>query len=133
MTTKDLERLKKEGKIRGWTETGKGVSVQTARSKYGNERVELDGIVFDSRRECKRYIELRFLLKAGEIKYLERQVEFELNDGGPAGSLIYRCDFMYETKGGLMVVEDSKGCRTREYKKKRRLMKQIHGIDIYES
>jgi hypothetical protein len=132
MTTKDLERLKKEGKIRGWKETGKGVSVQT-RSKYGNERVELDGIWFDSRRECKRYIELRFLLKAGEIKYLERQVEFELNEGGAAGSLIYRADFVYETKGGLMVVEDSKGCRTREYKKKRRLMKQIHGIEIFET
>jgi hypothetical protein len=76
MTTKDLERLKSEGKIRGWTESGKGIEVAT-KSKYGNKKTEIDGIIFDSAKEAKRYIELRYLLRLGEIKYLERQVEFK--------------------------------------------------------
>jgi hypothetical protein len=130
MTVKDLERLKSEGKIRGWTESGNGIEVKS-KSKYGSKKTELDGIVFDSAKEAKRYIELRYLLKAGEIKYLERQVEFELNEGG-THSLIYLADFVYETKDGKMIVEDVKGFRTRVYKKKRKLMLEVHGIEIKE-
>lgn len=130
-TIKQLEQLKAAELIKGYS-TKHVDTVSLKRSKYGNKKTEVDGITFDSIREAKRYVELRYLLKAGEIKYLERQVEFELNEGG-THSLIYRADFVYETKEGEMVVEDSKGCRTRDYRKKRKLMKEVHGIEIYES
>ena len=102
------------------------------RSKYGNEKIEVDGEEFDSKKEANRWVDLRLLLKAGEIGLLRRQVEYELNQGG-THSLIYKADFTYMmVKTGETVVEDTKGFLTREYKKKRRLMKKVHGITIKE-
>ena len=48
------------------------------RNKYGNKKTVVDGITFDSRKEAKRYQELKLLEKAGEIKDLRRQVKYEL-------------------------------------------------------
>ena len=44
----------------------------------------------------------------------------------------YFADFVYETDGET-VVEDVKGYRTSEYKRKRNLMKKIYGIIIRET
>jgi hypothetical protein len=99
--------------------------------KYGAKRTEVNGIVFDSAKEAKRYSELLLLLKAGEIGLLELQKDYELNAGG-THSLKYIADFVYMTKEGLKIVEDAKGYRTKEYLKKKRLMKKIHNITIKE-
>lgn len=102
------------------------------KSKYSNTKTEVDGIVFDSVKEANRYKELRLLLKVGEIGLLKRQVEYELNPGG-SYSLKYISDFEYTIAAtGEQVVEDVKGFRTKEYLKKRRLMKKVHGIEIVE-
>ncbi len=102
------------------------------RSKYGAKKTEVDGIVFDSKKEARRYSELKILLKAGLIGQLELQVPFELNKGG-SHSLKYIADFVYiDTTTGEKVVEDVKGFRTREYKKKKRLMLIIYNIQIKE-
>lgn len=39
-------------------------------SKMGNIQTVVDGIKFDSRREARRYAELKLLLRAGIIKDL---------------------------------------------------------------
>lgn len=102
------------------------------RSKYGNTETEVDGVKFQSKKEANRYRELLLLLKTGEIGILRMQVEYELNPGG-THSLRYVADFVYIiTKTGEEVVEDVKGWRTKEYRKKRRLMKKVHGIVIKE-
>jgi hypothetical protein len=102
------------------------------RSKYGNEKHEVDGIEFDSQKEAHRYGELKIILKAGIIGLLELQVPYELNPGG-THSLKYIADFVYVISAtGEKVVEDAKGHRTREYIKKRRLMKKVYGIVIQE-
>ncbi len=101
------------------------------RSKHNNVKVETEDGVFDSKKEYKRYKELRMLLKKGEIGFLAKQVQFELNTGG-SHSLMYIADFVYTTKEGVQVVEDVKGMRTAVYKKKKKLMKQIHKIQIVE-
>ncbi|HRE52252.1 MAG TPA: DUF1064 domain-containing protein [Flavitalea sp.] len=102
------------------------------RHKFGASRTEVGGETFDSKREAKRYAELRILQKAGKIGMLARQVDYELNAGG-SHSLVYRADFVYiEVETGRTIVEDAKGMLTREYKKKKRLMKQIYGIEIQE-
>lgn len=102
-------------------------------SKYRNEKTEVCGEVFDSKREAEDYKTLLLRQKAGEIGLIRRQVDFELNPGG-THSLIYRADFVYiETATGETIVQDSKGALTREYKKKRRLMKKVHGITIKET
>lgn len=102
-------------------------------SKYGNEKTEVAGELFDSKREAEDYKVLLLRQKAGEIGLIRRQVDYELNPGGTY-SLIYRADFVYvETATGRTVVQDSKGMHTREYKKKRRLMKKVHRIIIKET
>jgi hypothetical protein len=92
--------------------------------------VKFDGYTFDSAKEMRRYIELRMLQTIGEITDLLLQVPFDLNEGG-SHSLKYYADFTYYVKGRY-IVEDVKGFRTAVYKKKKRLMYQIHGISILE-
>lgn len=113
-----------------------------SKSKYGNRRTEVDGIRFDSRREAKRWSELKLLEKAGEIRGLKRQVSFELIPEQRAGGKVverackYIADFVYFLPipfGGMeMVVEDAKGVKTDVYKLKKKLMRYVHGIEIKE-
>lgn len=102
------------------------------KSKYRAVRTEVDGIKFASRKEAKRYGELKMLQIAGEISELRLQVPYELN---PNGSFSYRyfADFEYITKGGVKITEDVKGFRNATYKKKAKLMLKVHGIKIKET
>ena len=127
-TEKDIQHLKDLGKIRGYSV--QVVNNTQKKSKYGNKKVEFNGVVFDSKKELAHYLTLRMMEKAGAISDLKTQVSFELNPGG-THSLKYMADFTYIVNGVLQVV-DAKGYRTREYKKKKRLMKQVHNIEIKE-
>ena len=86
---------------------------------------------FDSKMEYERFLVLRLLERAGEICDLQRQIPYALQAGGIHIST-YVADFVYK-KNGETVVEDAKGFRTSEYLQKRRLMKEIFGIQIFES
>ena len=118
--------------------------------KYHNKKIVVDGIKFDSKKEAARYKELKTLERAGIIKNLQRQVkyvlipaQYEPSDEVYAkgktkkGKLLerecaYYADFVYSTKGGELVVEDTKGIRTSDYIIKRKLMLYVHGIRIAE-
>jgi hypothetical protein len=131
MTLSDLEKLKQKGLIRGFTETGKPEKPKAG--KYGAVKTELDGHVFDSKKEAARYMELRYRLRAGEITDLEPQKEFELEVNGEKVAS-YFADFVYR-ENGEVVVEDVKSKATRKiavYRLKKKLMKQIHGLTIKE-
>lgn len=113
-------------------------------SKYGNKKVDVDGITFDSKKEMRRWLELDAMAKAGEISDLQRQVSFELIPSQRIDGKVverscgYIADFCYRDKGGSLVVEDVKGYRNPNsagYAKfviKRKLMLWIHGIRIRE-
>ena len=124
-------------------------------NKYGNKKVVVNGIAFDSKREAMRYQDLNFLEMCGAIKDLKRQVVFELipaqrekstkvykkgrKKGQPIeGKIIekavtYIADFTYiDSVTGKMVVEDAKGMRTRDYILKRKMLLYFHGIRIRE-
>lgn len=117
-------------------------------NKYSNQKVTIDGETFDSRREAKRYCELKLLERAGEIRHLRRQEKFllipsqyeEVVDakGKPKQKCIerecvYIADFVYQdSRTGKLVVEDTKGVRTKEYIIKRKLMLKEYGIKISE-
>lgn len=105
-------------------------------SKYKNIKTEVDGILFDSKKEAARYKELKQKEAAGEIKNLRRQVRYPLMpkmkiEGIKVRATYYIADFVYE-EDGKEVVEDVKGYRTREYRNKKRQMKERHGIEIRE-
>ena len=109
-------------------------------SKYGNQKTEIDGIMFDSRHEAQRWAELKLMEKAGEIYDLQRQVVYELIPSQRKyGKVIerpckYIADFVYRTKAGDFVAEDAKSpaTRTAAYKIKKKLMLYKHGIEIKE-
>ena len=109
-------------------------------SKYHAKKTTVDGIVFDSKREAKRYLTLKEKQEKGEITDLEMQKEYLLipsQKDKKTGKTIerpvkYRADFVYKTADGKEVVEDVKGKRLAEYIIKRKLMLWIHGIKIEE-
>ena len=102
-------------------------------AKYGNTKVNVDGMHFDSKREAARWQELRLLERAGEISDLRRQVRYELVPKLPGERPVdYIADFVYRDKNGNNVVEDVKGVRTQAYVIKRKLMLWRHGIRIRE-
>jgi len=94
-------------------------------NKYKNIKVKINGITFDSKKEYQRWCSLSFMLKAGLITDLERQVNFELiptikHENKILSKISYRADFTYK-KDGVLIVEDSKGFETPEFKIKLRL------------
>lgn len=116
--------------------------------KYHNKKVTRNGITFDSKKEADRYSELLLLGRAGVITDLQRQVEFVLiptqreadtvgvRGGIKKGKVIelpvkYVADFVYK-ENNKIVVEDTKGFKTKDYIIKRKLMLYIHGIRIKE-
>ena len=98
--------------------------------KAGKEARTVDNILFASRKEAKRYMELRLAQNIGLIGELELQPTFDLSVNGV---LIcrYKADFRYR-QDRQQVVEDAKGFKTPEYKLKKKLMKAIHNIEIQE-
>lgn len=98
------------------------------RHKYGAVATTVDGIKFASKKEAKRWQELKLLEKAGHITNLKRQVRYKLQM-----ETVYVADFVYDWRFGEgQTVEDVKGFRTRDYRRKVRLMKQQHGIQVRE-
>lgn len=95
--------------------------------KYGNKKIIIDGIEFDSKKEGNRYIELKLLERAGEIKDLELQKVFELQPGFKKNGntyirITYVADFYYyDIRNNNYVVEDTKGFKTEVYKIKKKL------------
>lgn len=96
-------------------------------SKYRAKRVEVGGIMFDSKLEARRYQELKALEESGEISYLTLQPEFELiprfkKNGKTYRKAVYRADFSYHELGSnKTIVEDCKGFKTDVYKLKKKL------------
>lgn len=125
--------------------------------KYRNQKIVVDGIEFDSKKEARRYCELKLLQRAGKIEKLELQKVFQLIPAqyeyferyGKTGkrlkdgmrciekSCVYVADFAY-MQDGKQIVEDTKGYRdpsSAGYAKfviKRKLMLWQYGIKIVE-
>ncbi len=107
-------------------------------SKYKAVRTTVDGVTFDSKREARRYQELKLLERAGKIRLLDRQVTYELapsvkiaGEKRARPALRYKADFAYEdaVNGGL-VIEDAKGYSDTAFRIRQHLMKSVHGIDV---
>ena len=105
-------------------------------NKFKAIKTVVDGIKFDSKREAKRWGELRLLEMDGQIAKLNRQVRFDLIvNGVKVGRLTV--DFTY-VENRKLVAEDSKGFRKQTdtnyqlFKLKAALVKAIYGIEVKE-
>lgn len=126
-------------------------------SKYYNQKTRTpDGIVFDSKKEARRYQTLKLLERAGKITKLQMQVKYVLIPAqyesyeryGKKGQRLkdgkrlleqecaYIADFVYQDAiTGELVVEDVKSVATKKkesYIIKRKLMLYKYGIKITE-
>lgn len=125
-------------------------------NKYHAEKITIDGETFDSRKEARRWQDLRLLEKAGEISDLRRQIKYTLiptQREAPIvtktgkikpGKLIekevsYVADFVYQdAHTGETIVEDVKGYRDpgsagyKVFVLKRKMMLYFYGIRIRE-
>lgn len=112
------------------------------RNKFNAQKVELDGMTFDSKKEHKRYVELKAMQQRGEIFGLEHHTKFELapktkleGEKRAKPALRYFADFTYYNTRGEYIVEDVKSAATRKlasYRNKKHLMSTVHGISIIE-
>lgn len=121
-------------------------------NKYRNIKVECDGVHFDSSKERDRYLELKLLARAGEIKDLELQpqVKFCVNGrkvvirskGYPNGRHVgYKADFRYtDCRTGQEIWEDVKAAAklgkrravSRDYPLRKAFLEAIYGIQVRE-
>lgn len=107
-------------------------------NKYGAEKTQVGAITFDSKKEAARYADLLNMQRAGLISDLKLQVPIPLEGrDGPllsdAGrTLSYVADFTYKDADGTIVVEDSKGYRTRTFKLKKAILRGqgIHVVEV---
>lgn len=112
------------------------IGEKVAYSKYKAKKTVVDGITFDSKKEARRYQELKLLERAGAIKDLVLQPRFLLQDkfkhkGKTERKIEYVADFKYlDIKTGRVVVEDTKGYKPDVYNIKRKLFLKKYGEDV---
>ena len=129
--------------------TGKGAPPPPAK-KYLNEKVNVDGHQFDSKKEARFYAQLLALEAAGVVRTIQLQPKFEFPlrgkpvralprvrkaDGAvmQGRALSYRADFSFEElEGGkwLKRVVDVKGFDTQTSRLKRALVYGFHGVMV---
>ena len=97
------------------------------KSKYGANKVEIDGIKFDSEKEANFYQELKLQLASKSIKGFCRQAEFIL-----ANNVRYKADFIVFNNDGTSEVIDVKGFKTDVYKLKKKLFEDKYNLRIKE-
>jgi hypothetical protein len=116
-------------------QAGRNITKKETRPKYGNKKVEIDGVLFDSKKESNRYLILKQWQASGQINHLEWHKPFAIIVNNiHIGD--YEADFVYYDKRRMtQVVEDVKSGPTRRrdiYRWKKKLMKALHGIEIVE-
>lgn len=100
-------------------------------NKYHAKKTKcVHGHIHDSKKEALRCAELHMLMWEGSIKNLILQKEYVLvparkyPDMPSERKLSYVADFVYiDTATGKLIVEDTKGYRTKDYIMKRKLFK----------
>jgi hypothetical protein len=113
------------------------VEEKESKRKYNNEKPEVDGVVFDSRKEANYYCNLKLRKRAGDIKDFELQPKFVLlekdKDRVTGRGIKYIADFKITYSDGSVEVVDVKGYKTQVYKlKKKLLLKKYPDINFRE-
>lgn len=95
-------------------------------SKYHAKKVEIEGVLFDSKKEAQLWVRLQNLQRMGIISELQRQVRFELvPKQKDERAVYYVADYVFK-EGDKLVVADCKSSMTKKlpsYIIKRKLFK----------
>ena len=124
------------GRYTGWNKADltsklKASITQARANKYHAKKITVDGIVFDSKKEARRYGELKLMQKAGKIQDLDIHFPIDLEVNG-VKICTWVCDFVYYQNDDL-IYEDTKGVKTPVYKLKKKLFEALFGRTILET
>lgn len=103
-------------------------------NKFGNRKIT-NAVYgkFDSKLEYETFLYLLALQQNKKISNLERQVAIDLTPKKDKHKVKYVCDFTYIDKERGLIIADSKGMLTPEYKVKREwLLHQYKGFVFVE-
>lgn len=98
-------------------------------NKFGAKKVRLEGHLFDSAMEAKRYGQLKLLLRAGEISDLKVHPSWPVRVNDKHICHV-ELDFEYRDRLGRVHREDVKGVKTALSNIKRKLVEASHGIEV---
>lgn len=100
------------------------------RHKYYAKPQKTEDGYFASKKELKRWEELKLLEADRQISELARQVPFILHGANGVQVCKYIMDHVYR-EDGKMIAEDCKGFKTEAYRLKRKMFIAEYG-DLYE-
>lgn len=95
------------------------------KNKFNAQKTVIDDIPFSSKKEAKRYTELKILQRTGDVLWFQRQCPFQL-----PGNTKYFLDFQVYWKDGTITYEDVKGFLTPMFKLKLKQVETLYPIKI---
>lgn len=124
--------------------------ISTKRGKYGNKKVEIDGMTFDSKSEGKVYLCLKDLQESGVISNLQVHPRWEIQpklteqyvkhlktkdklcERTILQPIHYTADFSFEYKGELRVIDvkGSKFAISADFPLRVKMLKYRYGLDV---
>jgi hypothetical protein len=104
-------------------------------SKYGNNKIIVDGITFDSKEEAKYYEYLKDRKAKGEILNFELQPKYELlpaftKHGKKYRPITYAPDFLIYHNDGTDELIDVKGMSTQQGELRRKMFDHKYDIKL---
>lgn len=108
-------------------------------TKYRSAINRVDGLVFRSNLETSFYLDLKRLRDAGEISGFVLQPAFVLLEGRSEANknilpaITYKADFLVFNNNGICDVIDTKGYRTKEWKRTLKMFNlKFPGLKLFE-
>lgn len=110
-----------------------------AKSKYGNKKVTVDGVEFDSKLEADYYLHLKQLHKDGVVESFEMQKQYVLLDayvmnGKKRQPVKFTPDFVVHYADGRIEVVDIKGSKfavSRDFPLRKKMFEQRYQVPLH--
>lgn len=105
---------------------------KVSHNKYGAQKTEVDGYIFDSKKESAAWIKLRRMEEAGIIKNLVRQTSLDFFIDGKK-MFTYKPDMEYDDADGKHHYIDVKGAITAKnptFRLKKKIIEAYYKITI---
>ena len=96
--------------------------------KFNAKPQTIDNQRFASKKEAKRYLELKELKRTGEVLFFFTQARLPIVKTNAK----YVCDFVVFWKDQTITIEDVKGIKTEVYKLKKKLIESEYPFMITE-
>lgn len=111
----NLEKKIKEEREKAWSEADviiEKFAKEKSVSKYGNKKINVNGVTYDSQKEYYRHLELNILEKYGiisDVKFHDKNDVIFICENP---TVRYIPDFTYIDNDGCKIMEDVKGMQT---------------------